>query len=51
MTKQLSPLNTHGLKIYTKNRIGNKGGGIALVLRDKYKVSALTSAEMFEAQV
>ena len=46
-------LNTDGLKIYTKNRIGNKGGGIALVSRDKYKVSALTSAELdrFEAQV
>ena len=47
------PLNTDGLKIYTKNRIGNKGGEIALVSRDKYKVSALTLAEldMFEAQV
>ena len=30
-----SPLNTDGLKIYTKNRIGNTGGGIALVSRDK----------------
>ena len=42
-----------GLIIYTKNRIGNKGGGIALVSRDKYKVSALTLAEldMFEAEI
>ena len=40
-----SPLNTDGLKIYTKNRIGNKGGrGIALVFRDKYKVNALALA-------
>ena len=48
-----SPLNTDGLKIYMKNRIGNKGGGIALVSRDKYKVNALTSAELdrFEVQV
>ena len=37
----LSPLNTDGLKIYTKNRKGNKGWGIALVSRDKYKVNAL----------
>ena len=48
-----SPLNTDGLKIYTKNRIGNKGGGIALVSRDKYKVNTLDLAETdgFEAQV
>ena len=48
-----SPLNTDGLKIYMKNRIGNKEGGIALVPRDKYKLSALTSAEMdmFETEV
>ena len=47
-----SPLNTDGLKIYIKNRIGNKGG-IALVSSDKYKVNALTLAEpdRFEAQV
>ena len=47
-----SPLNTHGLTIYTKNRIGNKEGGIALVSRDKYKVNTLTLAELdrFEAQ-
>ena len=48
-----SPLKTDGLKIYVKYRIANKGGGIALVSREKYKVSALTLAEldMFEAQV
>ena len=48
-----SPLNTDGLKIYTKNRVGNKGGGKALVSRDKYKVNALALAELdgFEAQV
>ena len=40
-----SPLNTDGLKIYMKNRIGNKVGGITLVSRDKYKVNALTLAE------
>ena len=36
-----------------KNRIGNKGGRIALVSRDKYKVNALTLAELdrFEAHV
>ena len=47
-----SPFNTDGLKIYTRNRIGNKGGGIPLVSRDKYKVNALTSAELdrFEAK-
>ena len=39
-----SPLNTDGLKIYTKNRIGNKGGR-ALVSRDKYKVITLALAE------
>ena len=48
-----SPLNTDGLRIYTKNREGNKGGGIALVSKDKYKVNALDLAEPvgFEAQV
>ena len=48
-----SPLNTDGLKIYTGNRIANKGRGIAQVSRDKYKVNSLTSAELdrFEAQV
>ena len=48
-----TPLNTDGLKIYMKNRIGNKGEGLTLVSRDKYKVSALTLAEldMSETQV
>ena len=48
-----SPLNMDRLKMYTKNRIGNKGRGIALVSRDKYKVNALAMAELdgFEAQV
>ena len=48
-----SPLNTDGLKIYVMKRIGNKGGGIALVSRDKYKANALILAELdrFEAQV
>ena len=48
-----SPLNADGLKIYTKNKIENKVGGIALVSRDKYKVGALTLPEldMFEALV
>ena len=30
-----SPFNTDGLKIYMKNRTGNKEGGMALVYRDK----------------
>ena len=48
-----SPLNTDGFRMYTKNRVGNKGGGIVLVSKDKYKVNALALAEPvgFEAQV
>ena len=47
------PLNTDGLNIYPKNRIGNKEGAIALVSSDKYKVNALTlpAPDRFEAQV
>ena len=48
-----SPFSSDGLRMYTKNRVGNKGGGIALVSKDKYKVNTLALAEPvgFEAQV
>ena len=43
---QCSSLNNDGFKCFTSNRQGRRGGGLALMNRDRYKVVPLGSGQL-----
>ena len=43
---QCSSLNNNGFKCFTSNRQNRRGGGLALICRDMYKVTSLGSGQL-----